>query len=398
VFKLEVKGRDGSSGPLIAFAGGGTGGHLFPALALADALHARVPRVRFQYFATNRPVDARILGNVPGEFISQSIPRLSKRPWKWPAVLRTLSRAFVEVQRRFDSQPPQMVIGTGGLASFPAMREAIRRGLPTAILNPDALPGRANRWLARQVDVVYAQWEETADSLSEVRELKVLGCPVRREFQAADRRPEPSAFGLDPARLTLLVTGASLGARTINDAVSANLEKLSELSGWQILHLTGEIDYQRVQQEYRRHSIAATVLPFTERMADAILAADLIVSRAGASTLAELTALGRASILMPYPHHRDRHQEANAMCLVRRSAATMLEDHGEVSRNAPQLWESMRPLLIDDVVRSRMADAAGRMGSADAAERIADDLIARTIFEKSLAERDSLQVTCSGTR
>jgi UDP-N-acetylglucosamine--N-acetylmuramyl-(pentapeptide) pyrophosphoryl-undecaprenol N-acetylglucosamine transferase len=387
-----------SSGPVVAFGGGGTGGHLFPALAVAAAIQARVPTARFQYFATQRAIDSRILGGVRGEIVEQPIPRLSRLPWRWPGILRRLRDALAGVRRRFDAEPPDVVVGTGGLASIPVMWEAVRRGIPTAILNPDALPGRANRWLARYADTVFVQWEETAEQLSQSREVKVFGCPIRADFLHAPGFDAHGHFGLRAGRQTLLVTGASQGARSINDAVLALASRLAGMADWQILHLTGETDFERTVEQYRQLNIPSAVHRFTDRMADAIRIADAMISRAGASTLAEITAIGRASILMPYPYHRDQHQEANARCLVRRGAGLLVRDRIEISRNAPALLEALSPLTTDGVFRRTLADAAREAGRCDAADRIAEHILSPAFFRKPLAPNESLQVIYGGTR
>jgi UDP-N-acetylglucosamine--N-acetylmuramyl-(pentapeptide) pyrophosphoryl-undecaprenol N-acetylglucosamine transferase len=256
------------------------------------------------------------------------------------------------------------------MASVPAVLTAIREGIPTAILNPDALPGRANRYLAPRVDAVFAQWDLTKSRLSRAN-VVVTGCPVRSAFLAADRTAGIARFGLDSARRTLLVTGASQGARTINDAILANSDFLSRIDGWQILHLTGESDYQRVQSGYCERKVQAAVISYTDHMAEALAAADVVVSRAGASTLAELTALGRASILMPYPYHRDQHQMANARCLEEHGAAMVVKDTTNVTTNAPALATALNAVLTDRAARETMAQAAAGLGRPNAADSIA---------------------------
>jgi UDP-N-acetylglucosamine--N-acetylmuramyl-(pentapeptide) pyrophosphoryl-undecaprenol N-acetylglucosamine transferase len=278
------------------------------------------------------------------------------------------------------------------------MREAARAGIPTALLNPDALPGRANRFLARSVDLIFAQWAETAEHLPRSAEVVVAGCPVRPEFNSAVRAKGIERFGLDPDRKTLLVTGASQGARTINEAVLANVELLDSHTDWQVLHLTGERDYEEVRDVYGRRSLRAAVLVFTEHMAEALAAADLVIARAGASFLAEITAMGRAAILMPYPFHRDKHQFANARCLVRASAARIVHDHADAAINGPALREVLSQLLSDDAAREAMAAAARRMGRGNAAGEIADRILALSAARGADEERESLKAMYQRTR
>ncbi len=362
--------------PLIAFAGGGTGGHLFPALAIAEALRRRVPAVRIVFFATQRPIDRRVLGPAKCDVVIQTLPAVSAKPWRWPGVLRGFYQSQRQCRSSYGRRRPAVVIGTGGLGSVPAVREAHRSGIVTAILNPDVYPGRANRRLARFTDVVFAQFDETADWFPPSTNVVVEGCPVRRAFAQTDRGEGCRRFNLDPNLRTLLVTGASQGARSINEAVVANLPFLGAMAGWQIVHISGEPDFTVVVKAYRDRNIPAIVLPFTDHMASALGAADLVVARAGASFLAEITAVGRASVLMPYPHHKNQHQRANANSLARVDAAMLVDDAIEPEANAQRLRAALKSLMGDDLKREDMALAARQHGRPNAADRVADRVLA----------------------
>jgi len=195
-------------------------------------------------------------------------------------------------------------------------------------------------------------------------------------------------------RKTLLVTGASQGARSINEAIVSTLDLVESLLDWQILHLTGEKDHADMAAAYRNRSVAAVVLPYTDHMADALSAADLVVSRAGASTLAEITAAGRPSILMPYPYHRDQHQFANAKCLARVSAARIVRDAIDPAINGPVLRGLLKELLVDGGARRAMASAARSIGRGNAAAVIAEQVL--RLAEKPVAKgaRESVEATC----
>ena len=385
---------ESSVSPLIVFAGGGTGGHLYPALAIADALRDRLPGARFLFFGTQRPIDRRILGQADCEMIPQPLSGIGRLPWRWPRAYLDLRRSRRLCRTRFAKDRPALVIGTGGLASVPAVREAHRSGIPSVLLNPDALPGRANRYLARFADIVFAQWHDTADHLPPSTHVVVSGCPVRPEFNHAVREAGADRFGLDVAAQTLLITGASQGARTINEVVVANLAFLRTLDAWQVLHLTGDRDYEQVRKAYSGQSLRVVVLPYTEHMAEALAAADLVIGRAGASFLAEITAIGRASILMPYPFHRDRHQFANAQCLARASAARVVEDRVDPELNGPSLRCALAELTADDATRSALASAAKRIGQAQAASTIADEIVDLAEARGTLRPVESLEPAC----
>lgn len=385
----------GSDSPLIAFAGGGTGGHLYPALAVAAALRARLPGIRLLFFATQRPLDRRIIGATDVELIEQPLVPLGRSPWRWPGFLLGFRRSSLLCRRSIADLRPSVVVGTGGLGSVPALREASRAGIATAMLNPDAVPGRANKFLAGKVDLVFAQWAETTEHFGRMPRRKrsrvlITGCPVRAAFNEArqagltgGREAGVKQFQLTDGKKTVLITGASQGARNINRAVCANLDLFKHHHReWQIIHLTGEGDHDEVTQAYRQagltdrgRSVEAVVLRYTEHMADALAASDLVVGRAGASSLAEITAVGRAAILMPYPYHKDRHQLANARCLENASAARIVPDRIDPEKNGPALRAAMEELMADAGKRGMMAEASRRMGRGQAAAAVADHLL-----------------------
>ncbi len=362
--------------PLMVFAGGGTGGHLFPAVAVAEALIRRSADIDIEFYTTQRPLDDQILGGREWHFTPQSVRPFRIAPWHWPGFWWHWRRSVRLGRRRMGARMPSVVVGTGGYGAGPAIHAAHPLGVPTALINPDASPGRANRHLARYVDAVFCQWDTSARQFPNVSLVVATGCPVRGSFLECDVRTARSALGLDPDRSTLLVTGASQGARTINQAVCEILDDLAEkCENWQILHLTGHLDYDRIRAAYQGRYEHAVVLPFTDKMAEAIVASDLVLSRAGASTLAELTAVGRPSVLLPYPYHRDMHQAENAKVLADAEAAIVLEDRIDPKANAEQLRPMLSGLMGYSERLDKMATAAKKIGRPDAADVVADHLM-----------------------
>ncbi len=365
--------------PWFVFAGGGTGGHLCPALAIVQELRQLDDRIDVSFLCTDRPIDRHILSQAGIEAVPQVVRPFSTKPWRWPGFYAAWRRALGDCAKRFRHRRPAVVIGAGGYASGPPVRAALGAGIPTAILNPDLVPGRANRWLGRRVDRIFAQWEDSAAFFGGVPGFRAAGCPVRPAFLAP--REELRADGLRRFKLsgdrrTLLVTGASQGARTINEAAVALAAEVAAVGGWQVLHLSGTADEARVRAAYEAAALSATVLAFTDHMPEAMAVADLVVSRAGASTLAELTAVGLPSVLLPYPFHRDNHQMRNAEVLRRAGAAVIVPDRIETNRNVPALREALLPLLQAPGGLAAMAAAARRIGRPDAARQIARELAA----------------------
>lgn len=370
----------------ILFAGGGTGGHLYPGIAVAQALRAANPSVRPLFLCTTREIDRVILEPTGFEFIPQPIVQPVRtvggllRFWRSWRETRDLVRKVLRERR------PAAALGLGGYAAGVAVRAAGKRGIPAALLNPDVIPGKANQFLMQFVRRICCQFEQTADyvrSADNKRKVQVTGCPIRPDIRHCPTRPEAvQRLGLDPLLNTLVVTGASQGAQTVNDAVIHMLGGMT-LRGWQVLHLAGRELAEPVRQAYRElaATVASRVIDFTPAMADVWAVADLAVSRAGASSCAELTACGIPSVLMPYPFHKDKHQRLNAKVLEDAGAAVLVDDEKDRRKNADKLRPVVESLLFDGERRRSMAAAARKMGKPDAAGNVAavlSDLTAAT--------------------
>src|ERR1019366_1642032 len=358
----------------IFLAGGGTGGHLYPGLAVAEAMRAADSDVKIVFLCTEREIDRVILEPSGFEFIPQSIvpPKTSVggllRFWKSWRETKDLLR------RTFKDRRPAAVLGLGGYAAGVAVNMAANRKIPTAILNPDLIPGKANQYLMRYTRAVCCQFEQTIERVpAEHRhKVRVTGCPIRADItHLPDREAAIARLELKPNLKTLAVTGASLGAQTVNEAILTVLEGM-EIPGCQILHLAGRDHAQAVRAGYRSlENVAVRVIDFTPAMADVWAVADLCLSRSGASSCAELTACGIGSILMPYPFHKDLHQRANAKILADAGAAVLIDDEKDRKKNAAKLKPVIESLFLDAPKRQAMGEAAKKMGRPEAAEAAA---------------------------
>jgi UDP-N-acetylglucosamine--N-acetylmuramyl-(pentapeptide) pyrophosphoryl-undecaprenol N-acetylglucosamine transferase len=357
----------------ILLAGGGTGGHLYPGIAVAEALPSVAPHVKPVFLCTTKDIDRVILEPTGYEFIPQPII-----PWKKSIsgtlrFAKALRETWDVVRKIIKDRKPAAVLGLGGYAAGLAVRMAAGKKVPTALLNPDVIPGEANKLLMKRAAAVCCQFGETAAYVDPALhpKLKVTGCPIRGDIrQLPPRETALARLGLNPSMNTLVVTGASLGAQTVNEAVLAMLADAT-LRGWQILHLSGRDHAAAVRAGYGKIATRAVVIDFTPAMADVWAVADLAVSRSGASSCAELTACGVPSILLPYPFHKDMHQRANAKVLVDAGAAALVDDERDARINSPKLWAAIEPLLYDDQRRRAMSDAARKLGKPDAAENVA---------------------------
>lgn len=357
----------------IFLAGGGTGGHLYPGIAVAEALRALSADYKPVFLCTMREIDETILKPTGFEYIRQPIVPPTRSLGGLLHFWQTLRQTKEQVRQAVKEHKPLAVLGLGGYAAGVGVKYAADKDLPTAILNPDVIPGKANRFLLRSVRAMCCQFEATRAhvSTSQHGKIRVTGCPIRADIQQLPPREQACvSLGLNPALMTLVITGASQGALTVNQAVLASLKSLN-FQGWQILHLSGKEHAESVRGGYRQIGVQAVVVDFTPAMADVWSVTDLTVARSGASTCAELTACGIPSILMPYPYHRDQQQKLNAKVLVDAGAAILLDDLKDAKQNSDRLTPVLQSLLYEAPRRAAMAAAARALGKPQAAAAVA---------------------------
>jgi len=351
----------------VVLAGGGTGGHVFPALALARELRAR--DVEALMVGTARGLEAAAFTAEGFSLETIHVEGLQGvRVGAQARSLMLLPQALIHALRLLGRHRPRAVVGVGGYAAGPIGMAAVLRRIPLLIHEQNRSPGLTNRVLARVANVVAVSLEATGPLFG--REVVVTGNPIRREILEGDRRKGLEAFQLDPTRRTVLIFGGSQGAHRINRAMVEALPHLRRL--WdriQIIHATGERDRGEVEEAYQAWKGEARVLPFVQDMASAYAAADLVVCRAGATTIAELTALGKPALLIPYPFAANDHQRENAEEVVRVGGAWMILDRDLTGhRLAVELYE----LLDDPGTLTAMGQAAHSLGRPDAASHLAD--------------------------
>ncbi|NOT00870.1 MAG: UDP-N-acetylglucosamine--N-acetylmuramyl-(pentapeptide) pyrophosphoryl-undecaprenol N-acetylglucosamine transferase, partial [Phycisphaerales bacterium] len=254
----------------IVFAGGGTGGHVYPLVCIANAVRRIRPDARLTFLTTDRPIDGRVIAGVFGNgdgavsVVPQGIRPLPRSIREAVGFLPAWRSSVSRCRAMFEGDRPTSVIGSGGYGSGPAVCAAKALGIRNALLNPDAIPGKANRYLARRTETVFVQWAIAAEHLPATADVRLSGCPVREAFFQANRPNGMKRFGLDPARRTLVVTGASQGSRSINRAVVAGMNRWSAVPGWQMVHLAGAGDGDEVRAAYAEGKVRAVVLDYTE--------------------------------------------------------------------------------------------------------------------------------------
>ena len=366
------------SKPIYIFAGGGTGGHLYPGLAVAERLQAMQPAARIVFACSNRAIDRRILDSQPHAVVPQPVRPMPGSARAWPGFLAAWRRSRIAAKAMIADLRPAAVLGLGGFAAAPVVCRAARAGVPAALLNPDAVPGKANRFLAARADAIFTQFDAAREHFPAKLRARVrcVGCPVRRSLLSASRDQAGRHFGLRDDRKTLLVNGGSLGARSVNEAVLALLDDLGDLAGaWQVLHVTGRASYAETAARWDSVPIGATVIDYCDRMDLAYAAADLALGRGGACSIAELAATATPAVVMPYPHHKDRQQHLNAAALAGAGAAVVVEDRGDAPANAAALRETLLPIMADAERLETMRRSAAACTKPNAAETVAQWLL-----------------------
>jgi UDP-N-acetylglucosamine--N-acetylmuramyl-(pentapeptide) pyrophosphoryl-undecaprenol N-acetylglucosamine transferase len=343
----------------IIIAGGGTGGHVIPALAIAQQLKKQFD-AEVLFIGTARGIETRLVPQAGfsleliqvGALKNVSLMTRAKTMFDLPRAIAASSRML----SKFD---PEVVIGVGGYASGPAMVAAIRRRLPTLAFEPNVVPGFANRMIARWVSAAAVHFDETCRYFPHCR---VTGVPVRAAFFSIATKTDGPP--------TLLVFGGSQGARAINQAMIESLAGLcSKVPGVHVIHQTGQRDYERVMESYKASGISGEVHKFIDDMPGTFARADLLVCRSGASTVGEIAAAGKPAIFVPFPAAADDHQNVNARALERASAAVVVE---ESNLGAAYLVDTIAALIGDAGRLRSMSGAAKALAHPKAVEEIAE--------------------------
>ena len=349
----------------VLIAGGGTGGHLFPGIALAEEVATRHPKNDVLFVGTTRGLEARVVPQAGFKF--EAIPSRGLKGMgvvKLALGLLLLPLSFFAALRILLSAKPDVVVGVGGYSSGPVVMTAWLLGVPTAVQEQNALPGFTNKFLGRFVDAVFLAFEGAAQFFP-AKKVHVIGNPIRRKLMENFLRSRA-----DHERFTVLVFGGSLGARTLNARMLEALDHLGALKDQLLfIHQTGKNDVQHVRQGYADKGFSAEVVEFIDDMSEAYQKCELVICRAGATTLAELTVCKKASILIPFPFATDDHQTVNAQALVKTGAALCFQER---DLTGEKLAEAIRNLKADPAALARMEKAAGLLGHPEAAKEIAD--------------------------
>lgn len=348
----------------VVFSGGGTGGHLFPGLSVADELRRAAPEARITFAGSGSAFEREHVGRANFEYVRLSCRPLPRNPWQAVRFFTEHVAGYRTGRRFLRDEQVSVVVGLGGYASVPMARAAIRSQTPLVLLEQNAYPGRANLWLAGSAALVCTAFASTRTHLRTRCPVRVTGTPVRTSGLI---RPERAG---QPRQL--LVLGGSQGARSLNQQVPRALYRLrSQLTDWRIVHQSGERELEATRELYRKLDCPATVLPFVDDLPEQLAQSDFAISRAGGATLAELAAAGVPALLLPYPYAVDDHQRKNADAVAEIGGAVVVDPREVAGRLDYRLADELTTLLGDTARIATMSSAIHRLARPDAAWTVA---------------------------
>ena len=358
--------------PTILFAGGGTGGHIFPNVAICQRLKEMHVAFEAHFLVSDRPLDAEIMQREMLRFTPLPMHSLSMNPLRWSAFARTWFASKKRVRQRIAGRQVAALVATGGFVAGPAVVAAKRARVEVALVNLDAVPGKANRWMARHADGLFGVYgsRQMAGAVQ-------VGLPLRRSaVWKADAGEARRVLGLDPEKETLLIVGGSQGARSLNRMMVELLKRepiamTISSNRWQVLHIRGSGADENLQTGYDVCGICAKVVPFIESMGIAWGAASFAISRAGAGSVAEAWTNATPTIFLPYPMHADEHQRLNAQPMVDEGGAILLSDQIDPVANADQISDPLITWIEDTPQRNERTEQLRSTTPPDGAAVIA---------------------------
>ena len=358
----------------VVITGGGTAGHIYPALALADELTSAGHKV--YYAGTKNRTESKLVPREGYEFKGFELSGFDRsRPWTALTALAKMRKCEKEAKKWLVDLDAKLVVGFGGYVSVPVVREAEKMGIKTAIHEQNSAMGLANEELSKHADLVCLTYECAGQKVKDKSKIVVTGNPVRKEVLEAKREDGRRAFGIDEGSLVLLVFGGSLGAKTINEAISDLKSELLNVDTLEIIHVAGKRDYDWIKEklslteaEKKRYHL----IDYCYNMPEALAACDMIVSRAGATSLAEISALKIPALLIPFPYATADHQTKNAKSYVEAGAAYQLSD---ADVNTDKFKEKLFDLIENKNTRDEMRKHAESFGTVNASANLAQSVL-----------------------
>lgn len=360
--------------PKVIISGGGTGGHIFPAISIANAVKKRWPGSEILFVGAENRMEMERVPAAGYDIVGLPVAGFDrKRPLKNIAVVAKLLRSMNKARRIARDFKPDIAVGVGGYASGPILKAVAAKGVPTLIQEQNSYAGVTNRMLAKQANTICVAYEGMEQFFPKEK-IVLTGNPCRQDLVISEENREEgyAFFGLDPAKKTILMVGGSLGARTLNESITRAFPVLAGSDDVQVIWQCGKYYYNEMMQLHTDGKIPANVklLDFVSRMDYAYSVADLVISRAGAGSISEFSLLKKAVILVPSPNVAEDHQTKNAKALVDKDAAVMVSD-----KLAPDvLFDVALALVRNDEQRKQLSDNIGKLAQHDSAERIVNEI------------------------
>lgn len=354
----------------VIMTGGGTGGHIYPAIAIADEIKSRHPDAEIIFVGTERGMEKDIVpkAGYPIKFITVSgLNR--KNPIKLIKTLKDLNHGLHEAKQIIKEFKPDFVIGTGGYVCGPVMKTAAGMGIKTYIHEQNAFPGLTNKLLSRGAERVFVAFDDAKKYFKTKKEPVTVGNPVRHAFTEVDRQAARESLGVKEDEFMVLSFGGSLGAQRINDEMTVAAERLRDRAGLRIFFVTGKRYYSSIMENADKTNARVTYLQYIDDMPKYLNACDLAITRSGALTVSEITACGRASVMIPSPYVTNNHQYYNAKVVADRGGAILIEEkdltNGEVA-------DEIEQLMNDRQILEKMEKASAALGTVTSAGKICD--------------------------
>ncbi len=354
----------------VIMTGGGTGGHIYPAIAIADEIKSRHPDAEIIFVGTERGMEKDIVpkAGYPIKFITVSgLNR--KNPIKLIKTLKDLNHGLHEAKQIIKEFKPDLVIGTGGYVCGPVMKTAAGMGIKTYIHEQNAFPGLTNKLLSRGAERVFVAFDDAKKYFKTKKEPVTVGNPVRHAFTEVDRQAARESLGVKEDEFMVLSFGGSLGAQRINDEMTVAAERLRDRAGLRIFFVTGKRYYSSIMENADKTNARVTYLQYIDDMPKYLNACDLAITRSGALTVSEITACGRASVMIPSPYVTNNHQYYNAKVVADRGGAILIEEkdltNGEVA-------DEIEQLMNDRQILEKMEKTSAALGTVTSAGKICD--------------------------
>lgn len=355
----------------IIMTGGGTGGHIFPAIAIADSLKNKVSNSQILFIGAKGKMEERIVPANNYEIKSVNISGLRRGKYlEWFIVPFKFICSVRECKKIINEFKPSAVVATGGFVSAPVVYSALKKKCKVVLQEGNAIPGKVTKMFAKKVDKVIVNFEETKQYLKRKDNILRIAYPIRILKENIDRTEACNFFGISEKRKTLFVFGGSQGSASINNILGKKISGLYAMD-LNVIWQTGRNDFKRISSEFGKFSDRVRIFEFIDRMYAAYTASDLVVCRAGVSSIMEIAALKKPVILIPYPYAAENHQEKNAKALAKENACIFIPEN----RLEEKLFETVKTTITDDAILKKLSENVHRFSDSDSANKIVNEII-----------------------